>query len=86
MSAVMVFKSNGTAVLNPARLCPAAPRAVAVAPTRAEDSLDADSRDWERLAQRFEELTWQSVAAISTVVMTVLCGALFFAHIAVGLG
>lgn len=80
MSAAMIFKSDGTTILNraayPRR---AVSRELAVAPAPAEDLVDADA-EWQRLTERFEDLTWQTVAAASTLVLALVTGAFFCAH------
>ena len=85
MSAAMVFKSNGTAILNPAR----SPKAAAshepvVLPVGVQAFADVDAGDWERLSQRFEDLSWQTFATASTLVLTLVSGAFFCAHLFAG--
>jgi hypothetical protein len=81
MSAAMVFSGNGTARLSGAAYPrPSVSRELAVVPAPAEDVVDAESRDWQRLAERFEDLTWQTVATASTLVLGLVSGVFVCAH------
>jgi len=83
----MAFESNGTAILDRASYSrPPVSQELVAAKAPAEELFDPDSSDWLSLADPFQDLTWQTVVPIATIVLTLVFGAflcaLFFTVVA----